>query len=173
MRPLQQLSIALGMYAAFLVDVALRACTGTEWLPSAVLLAASMVGRNRGGIFWATMAGLLCDGLAGRPLGVTMLVAALATTVLREASPTRVSNGLWRVAQAFAFVAVIEFGARLLANTVVSRPEDVELLMNAFAIATTSSLVMAVWTLATSLVTRLLGGSVRRASAARTIPLFR
>ncbi len=102
-----------------------------------------------------------------------MLVAALATTVLREASPTRVSNGLWRVAQAFAFVAVIEFGARLLANTVVSRPEDVELLMNAFAIATTSSLVMAVWTLATSLVTRLLGGSVRRASAARTIPLFR
>lgn len=130
----RNLLTASSVYAAFLVDVTLRAGL-TVWLPNMLLLVAFIVAKQRSGVFWATGAGLLCDGLIGRPLGVTMIVAALTTTLFRELPALRTKGGGVLLLRAFLFVLVIEFFARLLANTVMAHGGEHEPLTRALQVA--------------------------------------
>ena len=132
------LSIALdsaALYAAFVLQVALSQQSGSAWMPNLVLLVGLACAR-RSGVGWAAAAGLLCDALAGRPLGVTMLVASLTATIARQNSPQRVEAGLLREAMAtFLAILLIEASARALAGTVAVAPSHWTELVMALQIA--------------------------------------
>jgi hypothetical protein len=108
------------------------------WTPSLVLLVGVRLGRLRGALLWASVAGLVCDCLAGRPLGVTAFAAGMTVAVLRVLRPTQ---GGWRAEtlDAFAGVAVIEFAARLVAITGEGPLNPAAIGGDAFRVAVTSA----------------------------------
>ena len=142
------LTIAL-LYAALVAQVALRFGGAGAWTPSLVLLVGLAAGRRlRGGIIWAAAAGLICDSLTGRPLGVTMLAATLATAACGPASPA-VRAGPWRsVAGVFLTILSVEASARILAATVAAHPDyAAEMFAATRAAAVTAAVALACWPL--------------------------
>jgi rod shape-determining protein MreD len=154
-------AMSFALYAALLLDVALRAAAPSPWLPNVLMLIAFVAMQFRGGIGWTAVAGLMCDGLSGRPLGVTMLVATLTATVAREALSPRSSAGLSAVGSVFAFTAVVEAASRFIANTVAARPEHVSSLAGALQVAATTSMCVAIAMIVSRTAFRLAAGGDR------------
>lgn len=134
----------LALYAALLADVMLLSAGETRWLPNLVLLAAFRLVRTPGGVAWSAVAGLMCDGVSGKPLGVTMLAATLAATVYRDAIRDDARSVGWLLVKVFVFVAAIDCGARLVAETVSATPEIAEALVRGIQTAIATAGVAAV-----------------------------
>lgn len=134
---------ALLLYAAVVAQVALRYGGAAGWTPNLLLLVGfASAGRVRGGIIWAAVAGLLCDGIGGRPLGVTMLVATLAVAVSRGSRATSARPRVWRAAVGvFLSVAAVEAASRVLAVTVMADPSYAAELLAAARVAATTACV--------------------------------
>ena len=129
------------LYAAFLADVTIRSVSDSQWLPNLVLLAAFCVLRTRVGIISAATAGLICDGLADRPLGLTMLTATLAATVCREVTRTDADSVIWFCLKVFVFVAVIECSARFVAETISTAPDPAGAILSGMRVAVTTGII--------------------------------
>lgn len=140
MRILSRLMTPLALYTAWLGDVLLRSTFDTPWLPMLIMLAAFKVMRTPFGIAWCAIAGLVCDGIAERPLGVTMLAATLTATVMRELARRETDGAAWHLVKAFAFVAIIECVARVVVESIGASPDIAVALMQGIqtAIATTA-----------------------------------
>jgi cell shape-determining protein MreD len=123
MGTLSRFATPLLLYAALLADVALRSMTNEAWLPNLLLLAAFSVVRSPAGIVWCAGAGLICDGISDRPLGVTMLAATLTATIYREVTRDDAQSAGWSLVKTFVFLAMIECSARVVAETVSATPD--------------------------------------------------
>lgn len=119
------LIILLSFYVALVAQVALRYGGAGPWTPNLILLVGlNAATRARGGIAWAAAAGLVCDALTGRPLGVTMLIATLAASASRGETPgSDIAAPRRRAATNFLLIAAVESVSRLLAATVVTSPD--------------------------------------------------
>jgi rod shape-determining protein MreD len=123
MGTLSRFATPLLLYGALLADVALRSMTDAAWLPNLLLLAVFSVVRSPAGIVWCAAAGLMCDGISNRPLGVTMLAVTLAATIYREVTRDDVQNAGWSLVKVFVFLAVIECIARIVTETLSASPD--------------------------------------------------
>jgi hypothetical protein len=138
----------LTLYVAWLGDVLLRSTIDTPWLPTLILLVAFKVMRTPSGIAWCALAGLVCDGIAERPLGVTMLAATLTATVMREVGRLETDNTSWHLVKAFAFVAIVECASRAVVESIDASPDVAVALTRGIqtAIATTGTAAVLVGT---------------------------
>jgi len=138
----KHLSILLLLYAALVAQVSLRYGGAGSWTPNLLLLVGlGAASRLRGGIVWAASAGLACDALSGRPLGVTMLAATLAAAAARQtAVPSPCAGGIYGV---FLSIAAVETAARCLAATVTAGPDYFAEALAALRVASATALVFA------------------------------
>lgn len=143
MKMLSWFMAPFALYAAFLTDVVLRSVIESTWRPNLMLLAAFSVLRTRISIVWSATAGLMCDGMADRPLGVTMLAATLAATIFREVTRGDADSVSWFLAKAMVFVAVIECSARMMTSMVSDAPNGVGALASGMQAALATMLIAA------------------------------
>lgn len=141
---MKQLLTVIVLYAAFVAQVALHHSILDAWAPNLMLLVGLAVARGRGGLGWAALAGLVCDCLCSRPLGVTMLAATLAVTVARFALPAERPSGWRAVAETFAGIAVVESGARMLTAVSVGDANYAAELIASLRVAAATSTAAAV-----------------------------
>lgn len=143
-RILSRMTAPLALYTAWLGDVLLRSTFDTSWLPTLILLAAFNVMRTPFGIAWCAIAGLVCDGIAERPLGVTMLTATLTATVLSERARREMDRATWHLVKALVFVAVIECAACVVVESVDASSGIAVALMQGVQTAITTTALAAV-----------------------------
>jgi rod shape-determining protein MreD len=143
------LFVPLALYASLVAQTALRFGGAGHWTPNLMLLVGLAASRGRGGVVWAAGAGLLCDAMAGRPLGVTMLTATLAAALLGRLGVKSAHRPVWRVSLgAFVSVTAVEAWARIFTATVVAEPDLKAELLVALQIAFTTACVASIIPLA-------------------------
>ena len=144
---MRHLGIGLLMYGGLIAHVALRGLVPPVWLPNLLLLAAAMAcctGVRRGqatGVVWAAVAGLLCDALTGRPLGVTMLAATLVATLAARLRVPATCSPLRQAGTVLVFVAVVEMAARSLSYPTPLGMNHGANIAAALAVATVTAIV--------------------------------
>ena len=156
------------LYGALITQVTLRYGGAGPWTPSLLLLAGLGAARRlRGGIVWAAAAGLVCDSLSGRPLGVTMLSATLVAALVRSSSGAATAPPAFRQMVAiFLSVAGVEAAGRVLGATVLSRPdylaECLEATQTAFVTAGVAAVGLLLRRTMSKLVQQVPGGTADR-----------
>ncbi|MGC1272362.1 MAG: hypothetical protein WBC44_01550 [Planctomycetaceae bacterium] len=148
--------IAAGVYAGFVLHVALHYSEIGAWAPNLTLIAGLAATRCRGGIAWAAAAGLLCDCLAGRPLGTTMLATTLVVTVARHFGSRERLSGWRMIGAAFLGIALIELAARLLVGVTAADSDFGVTLTDSLRVATTSAATVAFLPFSAAIVAALL-----------------
>lgn len=148
--------IAGGVYASFVLHVALHYSEIGAWAPNLTLIAGLAATRSRGGVAWAAAAGLLCDCLTGRPLGTTMLVATLAVTVARHVGNRDRRGGWHAVGTTFLGIAVIELAARLLVGVTTDDLGFAGTFTDSLRIAATSAATVTFFPVSAAIVAALL-----------------
>lgn len=113
---------AIMLYFAFVAHVGIRFGVTGSWTPNLMMLAVLFAAPRSTRIAFAALAGLLFDATSGRPLGVTMLVATLVVTILRNVrrADDRAVSLTFRSLEVFLAVFAVEAASRLLAGTVVA-----------------------------------------------------
>lgn len=156
---MSHLLAAVLLYAALVAQVALRHGGAGLWTPNLMLLVGlASAGRLRGGILWAAAAGLICDVISGRPLGVTMLVATLAAAVSQGALRKPDRRGTWRIAaRVFLCIAAVEAVSRFLAATVIAAPNYAAEILAALRIGGTTAIASVVGAMALRGTSKLIG----------------
>jgi len=158
---LARLMTPLLLYAAFLADVTLHSVSELRWRPSLLLLAAFIIVRTPAGIVWSAAAGLICDGIADRPLGATMLAATLTATICRDVTRENADSAGWFLVKAFLFVTAIECSSGVIAETVSASPDAIE--------ATASGLQTGIATTVVAAVLAVFRRLTRRSSRPRAV----
>jgi rod shape-determining protein MreD len=152
--PVRYVVTMLALYVGLIADIALRDGVLGPWAPSLTLLVGVLAARRRGGILWASLAGLLCDCVTGRPLGATMFAAGMTAATARVLRP---EGSSLRLVDAFLCIAVAEGAARLVAAAGGGSADLLADVAGALKAAITTTLMLVLGLVVSTLVRRVTG----------------
>ena len=163
---MRHLFAAAAVYAGLVADVALNGALLAGCAPSCLLLAGTTAGRQPGALLWAAIAGLMCDCMTGRPIGVTAFSAGMTVALLRAVRPTRAALPS-RTVEVFAAITVIQVASNAMSLFGEVSAGTATLLLSAFRTAASTAALFLLGCLlfgTARFISDRIRGSARRAS---------